>query len=916
MRNKWLSFAAFLVVALILNASMNAQRSSNNKPVFTKSDKTTMQWIEMGPSNMGGRTRAILIDKDNPNLIYVGAIAGGLWKTTTGGSSWTKVANSDNFDNMAISCLYQSPNGELYFGTGEYFFLPNNLGIKGMGIWKSTDNGLSWTHLSSTSDDAFSYVTKIAGTSTKLYAATYKGLRVSTDGGTTWTNPIPSTDANYEMPATDVEVSADGSVVVASINNIAYVCNTSNDVFVAKSDANNIPTDVIRIEFAIAPSNMNHIYCLAVNSDGKLRNIYESTNKGENWTAILSNVTNQFQPFGLNKNKQGKYTCSIAVNPTDESTIYIGGDNLYRYNPNTSYEQISAYENIATYSPFYVHQYIFNIQFSPNFSTDNTILLGTEGGLFKSSDAGSTWIGMHKNYNTGYFNSVAISKNNEIYGGSFNNGILYNNLNGTTDKDFASSLSGVCGNIERSSFNPDALIATTTYGTLYRTNSGINGFTNNASDSIVNQNLGTYKEPFLAPLRLFENFYDTNSIQMLDIIAGKNLHLGDTVFATNGYGLQIYHIINNTDLNGDTVIIKGDTIQTKDTYTALVALGLNNRVWISWEALNPSKIPPAWYNVAYNTNFNRIQALEFSADGDNIFFAGYDSITNQSKVYRLSNIQAARYKTFATYSSSSCVVSTQLIGTFTGKVNGLASDPQNKNNLIVTIADYNNSINVYYSTNAAVTADDTTSHNFTSKQGDLPAMPIYSALILWSDSNQVILGTEKGIYVTENIKAATPIWIEQNTGMAKVPVSQIRQQLHRNGWIPIDGMLGNGIQTGIENHGVIYIATMGRGIFRCEDFRGPVSVPENDYVENVTPLSIFPNPANDKINVSFNLIQNSDVEISILNINGQTLSTKKISHLNKGIQSVELNVNTLNTGIYMISVKTNDGKFIGKLIKK
>ena len=77
MRNKWLSFAAFLVVALILNASVNAQRSSNNKPVRTKSDKTTMQWIEMGPSNMGGRTRAILFDKDNPNLIYAGAISGG-----------------------------------------------------------------------------------------------------------------------------------------------------------------------------------------------------------------------------------------------------------------------------------------------------------------------------------------------------------------------------------------------------------------------------------------------------------------------------------------------------------------------------------------------------------------------------------------------------------------------------------------------------------------------------------------------------------------------------------------------------------------------------------------------------------------------------------------------------------------------
>ncbi|NSW44505.1 MAG: T9SS type A sorting domain-containing protein [Bacteroidales bacterium] len=916
MKNRWLTFSAWILMVFILNTSIDAQRSLSNNAIFTKSDKTNMEWIEMGPSNQGGRTRAMLIDKDNPNLLYAGAIAGGLWKSTLGGSSWTKVANTDNLDNIAISCLYQSPNGDLYFGTGEYFGLPNNLGLQGKGIWKSTDNGSTWNYLNSTNDEAFKYVTKITGTANKLYVATYKGLRISTDGGQTWSNPIPNTDSNFDQPATDVEVSSDGSLVVASINNKAYVCNTGDDNFVLKSDANNIPTDVIRLEFAIAPTNINHVYCLAVNNEGKLKNIYESVDKGNTWMAILDNVTSQFQPFGTSKNQQGKYHCALAVSPTNDSIIYIGGVDLYRYHPNTSFEQLTVYA-LPTYSSSYVHQNIFDIKFSPNYATDNTIYVATDGGLFKSTTNGTTWAGINKNLNIGFFNSMGLYPNNQVIGGTQHNGFLYNNLMGTTSYDFQKLLNGVCGNIEVSSFNPECMIATTTYGTLYRTSDGGTDITNTGvSDSILSQNLGTYKEPFLAPLRVFENFYDTNSVQMLEIIAGKDLHIGDTVFATNGFGKNIYHIVSAADLNGNTVIPKGDTLYTKDTYTSLVALGLNNRVWISWEALNPSKIPPAWYPATYSSSIKRVQTLEFSNDGDNIYFADYDSATAVSKVYRLSNIQAARTRALANCSLSTCVVTRQLLGTFNGKVSAIAVDPQNKNNLIVVLSDYNTNPHIYYSTVAATTTDDTTSHNFVEKQGNLEAMPVYTAIILWNNSQQVILGTEKGIYVTEDITATSPSWVEQNNGMAKVPVAQLRQQLHRNGWLPVNGLLGNGIQTGIENHGVIYAATKGRGIFRCETFRGPVSVPENTYIENNSILNIYPNPAVEYVTVSFNQSQKSNVEINIMTLNGQNVYTKQVKNANKGEQNIELPIASLASGVYMVTVKNADGKYIGKLIKK
>ena len=279
--------------------SIDQTKELGGKPKGSKINSVksiNMEWIEMGSDNIGGRTRAVLIDKNNENLVFAGAATGGLWKSTTGGLSWNKVNGSDQFDNICVSSICQVSNGDIYFGTGEYYATYNNLrGFRGQGIWKSTDHGATWTHLTSTWNDSdnskqiFYYVNKLASpanNSSKIYAATVAGLMVSTDAGATWSNPI--SDANANLACTDVQVSSDGQVVVISLNNLVYVCNTGNDVFVNKSGATSIPTGLGRIEFSIAPSNSNYIYCLAADATGGLKNVYKSTNKGDTWTAIFS----------------------------------------------------------------------------------------------------------------------------------------------------------------------------------------------------------------------------------------------------------------------------------------------------------------------------------------------------------------------------------------------------------------------------------------------------------------------------------------------------------------------------------------------------------------------------------------------------------------------------------------------------
>ncbi|MFT5479362.1 MAG: hypothetical protein ACI9NN_000319, partial [Bacteroidia bacterium] len=149
-----------------------------------------LKWQSAGPDNIGGRTRAVLIDRNNNNILYAGGVMGGLWKSTNKGASWYPI--NDQFDNMAIASICQTKNGNIYFGTGETFignggqkgFTP---GFSGNGIYKSTD-GETFAKIITTS--SWSYVNKLAvlpNTNT-IIAATSSGLQASNDGDDTkWT---------------------------------------------------------------------------------------------------------------------------------------------------------------------------------------------------------------------------------------------------------------------------------------------------------------------------------------------------------------------------------------------------------------------------------------------------------------------------------------------------------------------------------------------------------------------------------------------------------------------------------------------------------------------------------------------------------------------------------------------------------
>ncbi len=907
---------------------VNARNQVNNLAVNKATSSIDLEWSELGPDNVGGRTKALIFDKDNVSTLYAGGINGGLWKSTTQGQSWVSIASELSV--LTISSICQASNGDIYVGTGDGlldFSGEHGNASAGNGIWKSTDSGSSWTHLSATmpSTDTiyaditspWSAINKLSSHPTdanKIFAATQGGLFITTDGGTTWNNVL--TDANANERATDVKINSDGTAVIASVNNEAYLSsNGSVGSFtsISGTDSISISTAVGRIEFAFAPSDPNYVYCFAATIAGAFQNIYKSTDKGQTWLQLMTNPTSGvFSPFGAND--QGLYNNAIAVYPDNKDRIIIGGIDLYK--SNTIYvndiEQISFWA-LPSYLPSYVHADIHNIVFSPNYDTDFTFIVGTDGGVYKSSTAGLTYTGMNKKYNVTQFYTVGFSGNDRVIGGTQDNGTQYNDYTGNTNKSFYKVLGSDGGYAEISVLNPEVIFATSKYGNLERSEDNGDNFEGFYDASVDdNQDIGTNAEPFITPIALWENFNDPKSedyitkyITPLDTTYTAN----DTVYTFPGVG-HVYNVYSvsgkrplqytitqaDLDMYGGSFSI-GDSIKVHDTYQSNLAVALNGRVWITREALDFTKQPPTWYNIVPGgIGYGKGNTIAWSSDGNHLFFA------DEFNLYRCSNIEEARNDSTMNIGSSASSLTTIKIATFTQIVTGIAVDPEVPSNVVVTLGNYGNTDYVYYSYNAT-----SLSPNFESKQGNLPNIPVYSAFINWDKSKEVFIGTEFGVYSTDDIFASNTVWTSQNGGFPTVPVYMIRQQAHQNSWY--DG------NTGVNNHGYIYAATFGRGIFKSVSEKGPVAIREftnkNNVIDNIL---IYPNPVAETAHVEYNVSNISDVNISIYNIRGKLMKTDKITNQQIGTQTYSFNVNGMEKGTYLISVNVNGKRSVSRFM--
>ncbi len=214
-------------------ALLREQREVRNFTAQSANKTSTLsqdiEWEELGPDNIGGRSRTLLIDKDNDQVLYAGGVTGGLFKSTNAGATWIALRASTDIGCTNISTLLQTADGTIYIGTGNDSegsgeSSPHTGGafFPGSGIYKTTDGGETITLLESTSpasntlNDGWLTVNKLAAReldgTTLIYAATYGGLQISDNGGTSWQIAEGKTKA-HSLPVVNGEVDFGGAIL-------------------------------------------------------------------------------------------------------------------------------------------------------------------------------------------------------------------------------------------------------------------------------------------------------------------------------------------------------------------------------------------------------------------------------------------------------------------------------------------------------------------------------------------------------------------------------------------------------------------------------------------------------------------------------------------------------------------------------
>lgn len=507
-----------------------------------------LDWTELGPDNVGGRTRSILIDKRDAtgNTMYAGSVTGGLWISTNGGTNWNNVAGFDQQPNLGISCITQAANGNIYLGTGEdmgngFYGSPANgngePNFIGGGIYISTD-GVSFSLLPSTipttpnstasgAGTAFIGVNNIAAdptNSNRIYAATRYGLQLTDDGGTTWTHALTGSVINTR--ATDVKVASDHTVI-AAVSGKLYRSDSGDAGTYSLVSVAGI-SGVGRIEFAISPTDPNYMYAMACNSsDSKLKGVYQSIDKGLTWALIGNGGSTEFQPLS----NQGTYGNTIAVYPGNKTKIIIGGLDSWIWNqtnpniPGVGQWSQASYWALSSPNAAYLHADIHTIKFHPN--NPNAFFVGCDGGVFRGYDYGSGvyYQAMNKGYNVTQFYGIAFEGDDParlaFVSGAQDNGSNYVTGHGNSTKAAVEVMGGDGAQSEISFLSPNVSFTTVDAGSLAR-NSTKGSPGGSFYSSVVSSYLTSNGASFVTPISLYETKTAANSPDVYKFYNGRS----------------------------------------------------------------------------------------------------------------------------------------------------------------------------------------------------------------------------------------------------------------------------------------------------------------------------------------------------------------------------------------------------------
>ncbi|MCA8954344.1 MAG: hypothetical protein KDE27_32855 [Planctomycetes bacterium] len=297
-------------------------------------------WRAVGPTNIGGRTRCLLIHPTVPSRMWAGAVSGGIWRTDDGGNTWVSV--DDRMGNLAITSLVMDPSNPavMYASTGEGFEPAEGVNlvniaqmVAGAGIWKSLDGGVTWSHLPGTENLGNINRLAIKPGSTDIVLAGCSGMPPgfaagvyrTANGGATWSVVLSLGSGSGPGP-TCYQVLFDpndtnrcvASVSEGNAPSYSVHYGSGSGQFWSRAQTG-LRDSANRVELTYVPTQANTLLASVgtdtVGGGNAPARVWRSTNHGRDWASLPS--------AGL-VGRQSWYDNAIWVDPTNANRMLVG----------------------------------------------------------------------------------------------------------------------------------------------------------------------------------------------------------------------------------------------------------------------------------------------------------------------------------------------------------------------------------------------------------------------------------------------------------------------------------------------------------------------------------------------------------------------------------------------------------------
>lgn len=716
-----------------------------------------------GPYNVGGRTRAVAIDKANENIILAGGVSGGVWKTTDQGASWKRTTSL--IQHPAITDIVQdrrnSKTNEWYYSTGELTgnsaSLPGSF-YQGNGIYKSTNNGDSWTLLKPTAVSGTSgtdVITRIGrftliddlaidfsnNAGTEIYAAGASRIVRSTDGFKTFNTVLGAKNNQYANQCA-VAVTSKGKVfaTIGKSRSNGNSPDVEEGVFMSDDgqtwkniDPPTLNTRFPRMAIGIDASNEDHLYFV---TDKQLFSFNDRTDK---WTELTANLR-ESKDVGEGFHAQRGYNLMVAVHPDPnikDTIVYVGGTNLLRsvkgFTNDEATHQIGGYkpDGIPISHPLYPNHHP-DLHATVFFDADpDKMLSGSDGGVHITQNNRAknaltpktpvTWKSLNNGYLTSQFYHASIHNYDigepRIIGGLQDNGSWYT-FKGK--KEPWQQVFGGDGAYSGITYN--SMFVSAQKGILYR-------YFLNTEKKWTATTISPAKTGKDSDF-LFINPFIYNPVQQDQLVVGAKGKL----FITND--------VRENPREGDWLELSG----------------------------------PAGFN-------DYVSALAFSTQTEGVLYFG----TRNGGLFKINNTKRANKNTKITALNTRKMPS--------GNVSGIAVDPLNANRVFVAFSNYN-VVSLWMSENGGASWSSISGTLEENADGS-GAGPSVRAIAVMPDGNgghYYFAGTSVGLFMTKELNGDRTVWTQQ----AKNSIGNI--------------VIGNISLRPVE--GVVIVSTHANGVFK------------------------------------------------------------------------------------------------------